>query len=187
MQAAERGIDWCAAIDGVTDHRAHEYMRSVCIDRLFYNPDGSMATVLPTEDGLEQIAFVDPSLRQEGEMMAKGWGIDVVDIPGCVAPNGSVGRGTLSRHAGDYTLVRGVRLAQGQTMLMDAAISGEGCIEVRLSHVDGPLLATLTSTSSEIRTVSCTVERSPIDNVQDLYFVFKAPGLLLDWWQTRAS
>ena len=189
MLAAERGVAWCAAIDGVADHRAHEYMRSVCIDRLFYNADGSMATVVPTEDGLEQIAFVDPSLRQEGEMMAKGWGIDVVNVPNGTNPvSSNTARATLSRHEGDYVLVRGVDFSQGQAANLTAAIGGEtGDIEMRLNSVEGPLLATLTVDAAEMHTVSYTMSQAVPSGIQNLCFVFKAPGLLLDWWQFAAA
>ena len=58
------------------DHRSREYMRSVCIDRLYYNEDGTIQTVKTTRDGLKQLKNIDPYQRNEAETMAKGYGIN---------------------------------------------------------------------------------------------------------------
>lgn len=176
LKAAEEGVEWCKEIDGVDDHRAHEYMRSVAVDRLYYNDDGSIKTVEPTEDGLQQLEYVDATQRQEAEMMAKGWGIATAE--------GATGRIVSSRHEGDYTVVRGVDMGSGLSKIT-ASVGGDakGTVTVRTDAVDGDIIATIHAPkSSSYKTVKTSLKGNP-SGVHDLYFVFSTPSTRIDYWQ----
>lgn len=174
LEAANNGVTWCKAIDGVNDHRAHEYMRSVCIDELTYNADGTIKTVTPTEDGLKQLEYVDPYKRQEAEMMAKGWGI--------VTADGATGRYVMSQHKGDYTLVRGVDFGNGCAKSLSVSVKGKGKIEVHLDSRTGKRLASLSvSNASQWTTVKASCAN--IKGLHDLYFIFSNANSSIDWWK----
>lgn len=176
LRAAEEGVEWCRAIDGVDDHRAHEYMRSVAVDRLYYNDDGSIKTVEPTEDGLQQLEYVDGSERQEAEMMAKGWGIATAE--------GGSGRVVCSRHEGDYTVVKGVDMGSSPARI-EACVAGEvkGSITVRRNGLDGDIIAVIGTPKSEtFKTVRARL-KGELSGVCDIYFIFNSPSVRMDYWQ----
>lgn len=168
MKAANLGVQWCTEIDGVDDHRAHEYMRSVCIDELKYNDDGTIVTVTPTEDGLEQLECVNPYARQEAEMMSKGWGIDVI------------GGVVISRHESDYTRVRGVDFGSGEFDKIRANVKGRGKVEIRLDSIDGVRIAVINVSENNFKQVSTSCKR--VTGIHDLYFVFRSKGSEIDYW-----
>lgn len=176
LAAAEAGTAWCRDIEGVSDHRAHEYMRSVCLDRLTYRPDGTIETVVPTEDGLQQLEYVNPYVRQEAEMMAKGWGIATES---CGADGA---RCVVARHRGDYTVVRGVDFGTTGCQQLQACLKGKGTVEVRLDAQDGKKMGTLTaSDAAQWRTLSARCAKTT--GLHDLYFVYKTAGCRIDWWK----
>ena len=177
MKAAEEGVEWCKRIDGLNDHNAHQYMRSVCIDELNYQADGTIAITDPTEDGVKQIEYVDPFTRQEAEMMAKGWGIAVDDE--------GTGRVVISQHEGDYIRVRGINFGSANrgtsVKRIQASVKGRGKVEVHLDRVEGEKIATLSASGKDWHTVSASCK--PVEGIHDLYFVFPSAGSGIDWWE----
>lgn len=165
-KAAAAGVAWCQALDGLTDHRAHQYMRSVAIDEMHHNADGTLSTTQPTEDGLEQLEWVNPYARQEAEMMAKGWGI---------ACSGGI---VTAQHAGDYIRVRGVDFGSEGAKQLTAL--GQGRVEVRLDSLDGTHIATLRFAGNDLSTASATCKT--VRGVHDLYFHFPKAGTRMDYW-----
>lgn len=176
MKAAANGLQWCKDIDGVNDHRAHEYMRSVCIDRVFYNADGTMKTTQPTVDGLEQLCFVNPYQRCEAEMMAKGWGIKT--------DTGGSGRYVSSLHKNDYTCVKGVDFGDNGCSSITASVRKcTGKIEVRLDSLNGERLATLNLLKAKDEWTELKATCKKMKGVHDVYFIFSCAGCKIDWWR----
>lgn len=167
------------------DQRSREYMRSVCIDRLFHNEDGTVQTVEVTRDGLEQLKNVDPYRRNEAETMAKGYGIDTE-----FKARGCSDRIVTSIHNGDYLKIRGVDFKNGGASKFAASLSalkGSGRVEIRLEGVDGLLIGTLpvSSTGSWEKWQTMTTDVKHLGGVYDLYLVFKGEeGELfrMDYW-----
>lgn len=172
---------------GVTDQRAREYMRSVCLDRLYHNEDGTIQTVTITRDGLPQLKPVCPYRRNEAETMAKGWNIDTENVEG-EAGNRFVH--PVGENA--YLKIRGVDFGSKGASLFRANVScdgaGEGVIELRLEGTDGVLIGELPISSTgglnTWRTLETTV--SAYSGTYDLYLVFRTPAkehLRIDYWE----
>ncbi len=170
------------------DQRAREYMRSVCIDRLYHNEDGTIRTVHITQDGLEQLKYINPYQRNEAETMAKGHGIDT-DFK----EKGSNNRIVTSIQQGDYLKIRGVDFGNKGASQFSASLSslkGNGNIEIRLEGADGLLIGTLPVSStgnwSKWQTMTTNVKR--MKGVFDVYLVFKGEeGELfrIDYWEFK--
>ncbi|HEX9059590.1 MAG TPA: glycoside hydrolase family 43 protein, partial [Clostridia bacterium] len=95
---------------------ARTYQRSVCLDRLNYNTDGTMQQVKCTTDGLTQLKYVDPYTKNEAETMAKESGINTEDCS-------EGGRDVANIENGDWVLVRGVDFGSGGATSFDARVS----------------------------------------------------------------
>src|SRR5262245_48352328 len=87
--------------NGITDSTALIYQRSVAIDRVTYNTNGTIKQTVITKDGLTQLKPVDPYVVNEAETMAQEAGINT-------EPCSSGGRDVTSINNGDWIRVRGV-------------------------------------------------------------------------------
>ena len=162
-------------------------MRSVCIDRLYYNEDGTIQTVKTTRDGLKQLKNIDPYQRNEAETMAKGYGINTE-----FKVKGSSNRIVNSIHDGDYLKICGVHFANGGASKFSASLSslkGNGRIEIRLEGVNGLLIGTLpvSSTGSWDQWQTMTTAIKQLGGVYDMYLVFKGDSdkeelFRMDYW-----
>lgn len=114
--------------------------RSVCVDELFYNEDGTIKPVVPTSTGPAQLASVNPYVRQEAEMMAAQSYL----LPGIEVENIGKVRAVTKIDDGDWIKIAGVDFADGATKFEAIAATPQsgGAIEVRLDAEDGPLLGT---------------------------------------------
>ncbi|WP_302976331.1 glycoside hydrolase family 43 protein [Paraprevotella clara] len=168
-----------------TDTRAREYMRSVCLDRLYYNEDGTIRPVEATRDGLPQLKYVDPYVENEAETMAKGWNIEVSDV----AERGG-NRAVAPLEDDAYVKVRGVDFSRGCssfTARVACSNAGGGTIEIRLENPDGLLAGTLKvpSTGSTAQWQTCETSVSMYPGLYDIYFVFRGnrkASMLMDRW-----
>lgn len=170
------------------DNKSREYMRNVAIDRLEYNPDGTIKPVEMTRDGLRQLHPVDPFKRNEAETMAKGWVVQTQPISA-----GSKNRVVSEINDGDYIVVKGVDFKQGaRSFEASVACSGKGgVIEVRLESERGILLCSLpvadTGGWDKWQTLSAKTQKQ--GGVADLYLVFRSKGkpgsevCRMDWWK----
>lgn len=158
-----------AILNGVTDSTAIIYQRSVAIDRMNYNAEGTIQKVTITKDGLTQLKNVNPYVTNEAETMAQESGINT-------EPCGEGGRDVTLIENGDWIRVRGVDFGAGATSFdarVASAASG-GNIEVRLNSVSGTLVGTCavsgTGGAQTWATKSCPI--SGASGVHDLYFKF---------------
>jgi arabinoxylan arabinofuranohydrolase len=183
---------------GIVDYRGKTYLfyhnaalpggggfhRSVCVDELKFNPDGSVVQMNMTKEGAPQIGHLNPFATVQAETIAWESGVET-------AKTNTVGVYVTDINNGDYIKVCGVDFGdKGASKFLASvasAIDG-GAIELRLDGLDGELLGTLKVKSSgeldKWQTQSCSV--SGAKGVHDLVFKFVGgDGLLLnfDWWK----
>src|SRR5262249_5565114 len=145
------------------------YQRSVAIDRMNYNADGTIQQVTITKDGLTQLKRVNPYLTNEAETMAQESGINTEACS-------EGGRDVTLINTGDWTRVRGVDCGAGATSLdvRVASAGSGGNIEVRLDGSSGALVGTCavagTGGAQTWTTRSCAI--SGAIGVHDVYFKF---------------
>ena len=164
------------------------FTRSVCVDELKFNPDGSIPSLDMTKEGPAPVATLDPYVRTEAETIA--WESGVETGPGSL--------GGIVVHdidAGDYIEVRNVdfgaagagRFTAWVACGGDAQSAKGGAIELRLDHLDGQLVGTVPvpGTSDEWKAVTAKVEGAA--GIHSLFLVFQGgPGgdlFKFDFWQ----
>jgi hypothetical protein len=160
------------------------FKRSVCVEEVAFNPDGSLPLITPTREGVKQaLANLNPYQRTEAETMAWSQGLKT-------AGNATDGVHLTRIDDGDYLCVRSVDFGKGAKRFK-AALSGtwaDGRIELRLNGVDGTLIGTCLvgkkGKPGVWSTRTCRIQQTK--GLHDLYLVFKGTGpssLSLDWWQ----
>ncbi len=171
--------------NGMPDKSAREFMRSVAIDRLYYNPDGRIKEVIPTRDGLVQIKYVNPYILNEAETMARSCG-------GINTATHDGGRHVNEIHSGSWILVRGVDFRAKKAKSFEATVASAtvgGFIELRLDAHDGPMIGRIRvgKTGGWNKWTNQTTKLSiDVNGIHDLYFVFRGDvGTLLafDNWK----
>ncbi len=172
-----------AGIDGVstTEHR------NICLDRMYYNPDGTIQQIVPTQDGLTQLKNLNPFVRVEGETLNAQSGLNTE-----VCSEGGMNITDISN--GDWVRIRGVDFLTGANSFEAsvASISSGGNIELRLDSLTGTLIGTCavgnTGGDQTWTTAVCAV--SGVSGVHDLYLRFTGSGddlFNLDWWQFQTE
>ncbi|KAK4446523.1 Arabinoxylan arabinofuranohydrolase [Podospora aff. communis PSN243] len=169
------------------------YTRSVAVERLVFNADGTIPTLTMTTAGAPQVGTLDPYVRQEAETMAWAEGVETEDCS-----EGGVNLAAI--HNGDYVKVKGVAFgAEGPktfTARVASAVSGFGAggnkIELRLGSATGTLVGSCTVTGTggwqSWANVSCPV--SGATGTKDLFLRFTGGGsgelFEFNWWQFTA-
>lgn len=164
------------------------YHRNLAIDEFTHNADGSINTMKNTVDGVTQIRYLDPYIRQEGETMSNQSGIDV--------ENCSAGGMDLAYiDNGDWIMVEGVDFGSAGAGSFSASVASEktgGTIEIRLGSTTGTLAGTMqvpnTGGYQDWQTELISLEK--ITGVHNVYFVFKGSGASLfniDHWKFYSS
>lgn len=150
------------------------FKRSVCVDELTFNPDGSVKEVIATKEGVAPVATLDPYQRVEAETIAFESGIET-------ARSGETGMFVTDLDDGDYIQVRNVAFGQKNpnTFTVSAAAEQDGgSIEVRLDSLTAEPIALLqvgaTGGLEQWKTFSALVKS--VTGVHDLFFTFKTPG-----------
>ncbi|CAG9952680.1 unnamed protein product [Clonostachys rosea f. rosea IK726] len=164
------------------------FTRSVCVEALFYNEDGTIQQVQMSRSGPAQIRSLDPYIQHEAETISWSQGIET-EVSG---------EGTLniwSINNDDYIKVQGVEFGAGAVSFsarVASALNG-GTIELRLDALTGQLVGICivpgTGGWQAYVTVSCDITNA--NGLHDLYFVFKGEDSLglfnFNWWQFRAT
>jgi len=172
--------------------------RSVDMDELVYNPDGTIQNrTYFTIEGPQQVGTLNPFIRVEAETMAWSEGVKTRSETEWEGDfDWARGKRIADRlfvtaiQHGDYIRVQGVDLAAGakSVEVSVSPISG-GSMEIRTDRIDGPLIATVevnkTSQSGLWETFTAAVKE--VGGVHDLYFVFRGKKDLFDfdWWQMK--
>lgn len=157
------------------------YKRSVNVDIVTYNSDGTMKQTTPTTAGPSQIKNLNPYDTVQAETMNKQKGIKTD-----VCSEGGIMLTGIAE--GDYTNVSGVDFGAGATKFEVQAASGTsgGKIELHIGSATGTLAGTCTidgtGSWTTWKTFSCDV--SGCSGVKDLYLVFKGSGepFRLNWY-----
>jgi len=145
------------------------YQRNVCVDKMFYNSDGTIKEVVPTTDSLEQLKYVNPYIDNTAVNMYKESGIETEECS-------EGGRNVGFLQNGDWIQIKGVDFGSGAKSFQArvASDSSGGKIEIRLDSPTGDLVGTCNVSSTggwqEWSNVSCTV--SGASSVHDLFFRF---------------
>jgi len=158
--------------------------RNICLDRLYYNSDGTIQQVVITQDGLTQLKYLNPFVRVEGETIARQSGIKTE-----VCTEGGMNVTAISN--GDWIGVRGVDFGTGALSFLARVASATtgSSIELRLDSLTGTVVGTCsvpyTGSRQTWTTVACNV--SGVSGVHDLYLRFiggQGTDLFnLNWWQ----
>ncbi len=161
----------------------HHERRSVSVDQMIYNADGSIETVpYWSTNGPEQVEAVNPYKRVEAETIAWSEGVKTAKDP-------KVGMYVTQIHAGDYIKLRGVDLGKGAKKIkIFAASAAGGNVEVRIDDKNGPVIAVcnITNTGGWNTWKTFTAKVKRMKGLHDLYLVFNGgEGELfnLDAWK----
>ena len=163
------------------------FTRSVCVDELKFNKDGSISP-MKMGDGIAQgISNINPFLKNEGETIAWSEGIKSQQ-------NNQVGVFIKANKNGSYTKIKGVDFQKKGAKKFIARVGtvhNDVSLEIRIDGVNGKLLGTMTipRTGGSDRWSIKTTEISPITEVHDLYFIFKGKDTItedlafFDYWK----
>ncbi len=159
------------------------YHRNLAIDKFTHNANGTINRMVNTVDGVKQLKYLDPYVRQEGETMSNQKGIDVIE-----SNAGGMALGYIDN--GDWTMIEGVDFGSGASVFSASVASTKtgGTIEIRTGSATGTLLGTLqvpnTGGNQTWRTVTTSIAQTT--GVKNLYLVFKGSGSSLfniDHWK----
>ena len=187
---------------GVVDYKGKTYLfyhnaalpggdgfkRSVCVEELKFNPDGSVPMVQPTKEGPAPIATLYPYNRVEAETIAWSSGVKI-------EPSSAGGQNVRDIHDGDYIQVRNVDFGATSARGFMASLSSTAKeteatgakIEIRLGKLDGQLIGTLpvSGTGGEWKPQFTRI--SGASGINDLFFVFRGAAgeelFKFDYWQ----
>lgn len=183
---------------GVVDYKGHTYLfyhngalpggggfhRSVCVDEMKFNPDGSIVQMTMTKEGAAPVATLNPYQRVEAETIAWESGVKT-------AKNANVGVYVTGINDGDYIKVCSVDFGDTGAAKFMASVAGTtegGAIELRLDDPAGKLIGTLnvkaTGSPDKWETQSCDVNGAK--GVHNLVLKFtggNGPLFNFDWWK----
>ena len=183
---------------GVVDYKGKTYLfyhnaalpggggfhRSVCVDEMKFNPDGSIVQMTMTKEGAAPVATLNPYQRVEAETIAWESGVKIAKTNG-------VGVYVTGIHDGSYIEVRNVDFTGKGAAKFTACVAGStngGAIELRLDSETGPVVGTLkvkpTGSLNKWKTQSCSVRGAK--GVHDLFLKFtggSGPLFDFDWWK----
>jgi hypothetical protein len=147
------------------------FKRSVCVDELTFNSNGSVKEVTATKEGVAPVATLDPYQRVEAETIAWAVGVET-------KPSGANGIVVTDIDDGDYIQVRNVAFGETNPKAFTVSAAAEkagGTIEVRLDSRTAEPIATIqieaTGGLQQWKTLSAPVKN--VAGVHDLYFTFK--------------
>ncbi len=178
------------ATDRKLDEAIALRQRSVCVDELFFNEDGTIKEVVPTQEGPKQIKHVNPFIKNEAETMAaQSYLLPGIETAVCEDEHG--GRMVTDIESGDWIKVAGVDFENG-AKTFEARISAQnnGSIEIRLGDENGKLIGSCDIESTGglkiWKTIGCSVKE--VKGVHDVYFKFTGQGANMfnfNWYQFK--
>ena len=167
------------------------YKRSLCLDAVNYNTDGSIQQVTATTNGLPQLKNLNPYARVEAETIAQQNGIATES---CVEG----GLDVTNIFNGNWLMLRGVDFTGAGATNFTARIASAGLggnIELHLDATNGTLIGNYAVAATggwqTWANVSTAVSNSTARGVHDLYLKFtgaSATNLFnFNWWQFQSS
>ncbi|SDF45266.1 Carbohydrate binding module (family 6) [Lentzea fradiae] len=162
------------------------FTRSVAVEKFSYNADGTIPTMNMSTTGPPPADTLNPYVRQEGETIAWGSGVET-------EPSSEGGMNLSHLNNGDYVKLKNVAFGNGArtfTARVASTVAGSS-IEVRSGGPTGALAGTCsvpnTGNWQTWTTVSCAV--NGLTGTRDLYLRFTGGGsylLNVNWWQFSA-
>lgn len=162
------------------------FNRSVCVEELKFNKDGSISQMNMTQGITQGVATLNPYVKTEAETIAWSEGMKAFQ-------NKQVGVFLTAKKNEAYTKVRDVNFGSKGSSKFHARVgtthNGNVTMEIRLDSHDGTLLGTIkvprTGGSDRWELVSIDVPKTI--GVHDLYFIFKGPQntdvMYVDYWR----
>lgn len=147
------------------------FRRSICVDEMEFNSDGSIKKVEATKEGVRQVGHLNPYQTVEAETI--GW-TGGVETEKCDDEGG--GMNVCSINNGDFIKVTVVDFGAGASMFEArvASAGAGGAIELRLDRQDGKLIGICevsgTGGTQMWTNVSCEIDSA--SGVHDLYLTF---------------
>jgi len=155
------------------------YHRNLAIDKFTHNADGSINLMQNTVDGVQQLQYLDPYIRQEGETMSDQSGINTE-----VCSAGGINLAYID--SGDWTMIEGVDFGTAGATSFTASVASPtgGTIEIHLGSPTGTLAGTLQvpNTGDYQNWQTETVSVNNITGVHNVYFVYSTGGFNFDYW-----
>ncbi len=145
------------------------YQRSVCLDRLYFNSDGTIAVVTPTTAGVSALKNQTPYTTMKSVTMAKESGIQTETCS-------EGGLDVTNIQNGYWIQVRNLDFGSGASAFNArvASAGSGGNIQIRLDSTTGTIVGTCAVTGSggaqTWKTVSCAVTGAT--GLHDVFFVF---------------
>lgn len=184
---------------GIIDYKGNTYLfyhngalpggsgftRSVCVDKVNFNVDGTIQPMRMTDGIKEGLMTVNPYRKNEAETIAFSEGVKA-------SQNKEVGVFINAQKNGSYSKVKGVDFGKIGATKFTARVgtthNGNVTMEVRLGSTEGKLLGTinipLTGGDNRWALVSMNIPKTT--DTHDLYFVYKGdkPGRIMyfDYW-----
>ncbi|SDO60254.1 glycoside hydrolase family 43 protein [Lentzea jiangxiensis] len=162
------------------------FTRSVAVERFTYNADGTIPTINMTTAGPPAADTLNPYVRQEGETIAWGSGVET-------EPSSEGGLNLSHLNNGDYVKLKNVAFGNGArtfTARVSSTVAGSS-VEVRSGGPTGALAGTCSVPNTggwqTWTTVSCAV--NGLTGTRDLYLRFTGGNsylLNVNWWQFSA-
>jgi hypothetical protein len=163
------------------------FTRSVCVEELKFNPDGSIPELKMTKEGIKKgIATLNPYVKTEAETIAWSEGVKSMQ-------NKQVGVFITAMRDGSYTKVKDVDFRNKGASKFFAKVgtthNEKVTMEVRLDSIDGKLLSTVVipRTGGNDRWEVVSADVANVKGVHDVYFVFKGNAkhnlMFFDYWR----
>lgn len=164
------------------------FTRSVCVDELKFNADGSIPPFDMTKEGVAAVAHLNPYVRTEAETIAWASGIETEKCR-------EGGMNVTDIDDGDFIRVMNVDFGATGASAFLARVASDAkpkaskgsTIELHLDTADGPLIGTVpvSDTGGAWKTEAAAVTGAT--GVHDLFFVFKGEPtgdlFKFDFWQ----
>jgi hypothetical protein len=161
------------------------FTRSVCVEELKFNKDGSIVQMNMTEGIKQSLSTINPFAKNEAETIAWSEGVKSMK-------NNVVGNFITAKYNDAYTNVKEVDFRKKGASRFTARIgtthNSDVSMEIRLDSKDGELIGTVKvpMTGGNDRWSVQTIDIKNVSGVHDLYFVFKgkAPSQIMyfDYW-----
>jgi len=152
------------------------YGRSTAIEEFTYNADGTIPTILMTQEGVKPVGTINPFKRVEAETMAWSKGLKT-------SQNAKVGVFVTEARIGSFMKVRNVDFGKKAPLTFAASVATglpASILEVRLDSIKGQLATTLkvgrTGGWDSWMTLQSPVKEQ-ITGIHDLYFLFKGDNV----------
>ena len=160
------------------------YQRSVNLDRLFVNSDGTLAVVTPTTAGVAALKNQNPFSTLRAVMMAKESGLQT-------QPCSEGGMNVTGITSSGWIQVRNLNFSTGATSFsarVAGTVSG-GAIQIHLDSATGTVIGTLsvpnTGGTQTWQNATCPV--SSATGLHDIFFTFTGSGFNFESYSFTAS